>query len=135
MACQLILWIWIYTSLQNTCNVTRARHISFTWCAFKNKPYMTACLSVNEHLGWWELCWTVLRALCPCLSLWRFNTLILGVSESVSVLVHVPMSLCTGPSVVEGFICWDSWVATAVLSDGDTEATLKLVLAVVKEGA
>lgn len=90
---------------------------------------------ITEHLYWWELCWTALRALCPGPSLWRFNALILGVSESVSVLVHVPMSLCTSPSVVEGCICCDSEIATVVLSNGDTKATLKLVLAVVKEGA
>lgn len=43
------------------------------------------------------------------------------------------MSLCTGPSVVEG--CYLLRVTMAFLSDGDAKATLKLVLAVVKEGA
>lgn len=40
---------------------------------------------ITEHLDWWELCWTVLRALCPGPSMWRFNTLILGVWVRFSV--------------------------------------------------
>lgn len=40
---------------------------------------------ITEHLDWWELCWTVLQALCPGPSMWMFNTLILSIWVRFSV--------------------------------------------------
>lgn len=89
-----IFWIRIRTFFQNTFNVTCIGHCSSTWCAFKNKPYVTVCLSDN---------WTfiLMRALLdsPASSLsWsilvkvqRTNTGSLWVRFSVGPCPHVSL--------------------------------------------
>lgn len=80
----IILWIWICMSFQNTCNVMHIRHLPHDVHLKTNLMWLSVD-QITEHLDWWELCWTVLRALCPGPSMWRFNILILGVWVSFSV--------------------------------------------------
>ncbi len=72
-------------SFQNSCNVMHIRH-TFTWCAFKNKPYVTVCWSDN---------WTfrLMRALLD------------SPASSLSWSVHVKVQH-TNTGRLSPFQCW-----------------------------